>query len=68
MRLSTAFGRAFGYSDSFLFEVRSAGLMADEPVAAGGRYDALLTQLSGRRIGAVGCMVRPYRAWNGAGV
>ncbi len=69
MRLSTGFGRAFGYYDSFLFEVRSAGLMADEPVAAGGRYDSLLQRLGAPAGvgGAVGCMVRPGRAWMGAG-
>lgn len=68
MRLSTGFGRAFGYYDSFLFEVRSAGLMADEPVAAGGRYDSLLQRLGAPAGagGAVGCMVRPGRAWAGA--
>jgi ATP phosphoribosyltransferase regulatory subunit len=68
MRLSTGFGRAFGYYDSFLFEVRSAGLMADEPVAAGGRYDSLLQKLGAPAGagGAVGCMVRPGRAWAGA--
>ncbi len=67
LRLSTAFGRAFGYYDGFLFEVRSAELMADEPVAAGGRYDSLLQRLGAPSDagGAVGCMVRPGRAWVG---
>jgi ATP phosphoribosyltransferase regulatory subunit len=68
LRLSTAFGRAFGYYDSFLFEVHSAALMADEPVAAGGRYDSLLQKLGAPADagGAVGCIVRPGRAWAGA--
>jgi ATP phosphoribosyltransferase regulatory subunit len=68
LRLSTGFGRAFGYYDGFLFEVRSASLKADEPVAAGGRYDSLLGRLGAPegRGGAVGCMVRPGRAWTGA--
>lgn len=67
-RLSTAFGREFGYYDGFLFEVRSAALGADAPVAAGGRYDSLLEGLSGQSAaGAVGCMVRPWRAYAGAG-
>jgi ATP phosphoribosyltransferase regulatory subunit len=78
MRLSPAFGRAFGYYDGFLFEVRSAALGDGEPVAAGGRYDSLLTRLKvqsggsageavrgAARIGAAGCMVRPWRAWAG---
>jgi ATP phosphoribosyltransferase regulatory subunit len=73
MRLSPAFGRAFGYYDGFLFEVRSAALSAEEPVAAGGRYDSLLRRLSvqtgGRAVapigGAAGCIIRPWRAWAG---
>jgi ATP phosphoribosyltransferase regulatory subunit len=73
MRLSPAFGRAFGYYDGFLFEVRSAALSAEEPVAAGGRYDSLLARLSVQsgaktksavRVGgAAGCIIRPWRAW-----
>lgn len=63
-RFSPAFGRAFGYYDGFLFEVRSAALDAERPVAAGGRYDALMPRLGARsRTGAVGCMVRPWRAY-----
>ena len=67
MRLSTAFGRAFGYYDGFLFEVHSDALTADQPVAAGGRYDSLLQRLGGAAGagGAVGCIVRPGRAWSG---
>ncbi len=62
--LATAFGRDFGYYDGFLFEVRSAALDATSPVAAGGRYDGLLARLGGTGAGAaVGCMVRPGRAW-----
>ena len=64
LRFATAFGRAFGYYDGFLFEVRSAALDAERPVAAGGRYDSLLTRLGARQaLGAVGCMVRPWRAF-----
>jgi ATP phosphoribosyltransferase regulatory subunit len=66
-RLCAGFGRPFGYYDGFLFEVRSAALPTDEPVAAGGRYDGLLGRLQpGADAPAVGCMVRPYRAWSGA--
>ena len=65
MRFSPAFGRSFGYYDGFLFEVRSAALDAERPLAAGGRYDGLMTRLGARaRTGAVGCMVRPWRAWS----
>ncbi len=60
--LATAFGRAFGYYDGVLFEVRSAALAEDRPVAAGGRYDGLIARLGGGAGGAVGCMVRPARA------
>jgi ATP phosphoribosyltransferase regulatory subunit len=67
MRLVTAFSRPFGYYDGFLFEVRSAALDEDSPVAAGGRYDSLPSRLGAESKGAVGCMVRPARAWAGAG-
>ncbi len=69
MSLSTAFGRAFGYYDGVLFEVTSAALGAEHPVAGGGRYDALLARLGakvGPSVGAVGCMVRPWRAFDGS--
>jgi ATP phosphoribosyltransferase regulatory subunit len=69
MSLSTAFGRAFGYYDGVLFEVTSAALGAEHPVAGGGRYDALLARLGARVdpfVGAVGCMVRPWRAFDGS--
>ncbi|MBX3480876.1 MAG: ATP phosphoribosyltransferase regulatory subunit [Caulobacter sp.] len=56
------FGRAFGYYDGPLFEVRSAALGADRPLAAGGRYDGLIARLGGSASGAAGCMVRPARA------
>jgi ATP phosphoribosyltransferase regulatory subunit len=64
IRFSTAFARGFGYYDGFLFEVRSQALGEDEPVAAGGRYDSLPSRLgTPLATGAVGCMVRPGRAW-----
>lgn len=65
MRLSTAFDRAFGYYDGMLFEIRSAALGDDQPVAAGGRYDGLPAGLGGKATTAVGCMVRPGRAFAG---
>lgn len=68
MLFSAAFGRAFGYYDGVIFEVRSAALGEDQPVAAGGRFNGLPGRL-GRSLptGAVGCMVRPGRAFAGAG-
>jgi ATP phosphoribosyltransferase regulatory subunit len=63
LRFQANFGRSFSYYDGFLFEVRSADLADDAPVAAGGRYDALPGQLGGEVAGAVGCAVRPGRAW-----
>lgn len=66
LTLSTAFVRPFGYYDGLLFEIRSAALGEDQPIAAGGRYDALPVRLGGPVAGAVGCIVRPARAWKGA--
>jgi ATP phosphoribosyltransferase regulatory subunit len=74
MTLATGFGRAFGYYDGFLFEIRSTALGADRAVAGGGRYDSLPGRLPEARTnavvlgGAVGCMVRPARAWVGGGL
>ena len=66
--LAAAFGRAFGYYDGYLFEVRSAALGDERPVAAGGRYDGLPAKLGVTAdTGAVGCMVRPARAYAGGG-
>lgn len=67
LRFSAAFGRAFGYYDGMVFEVRSAALGEDQPLAAGGRYDSLAQRLGATlSTGAVGCMVRPGRVWPGA--
>jgi len=68
MMLAAGFIRAFGYYDGFLFEIRSADLGEDRPLAGGGRYDSLPTRLgeTSPADGAVGCMVRPARAWAGA--
>ena len=62
-----SFGRAFSYYDGFLFEVRSPALGDEAPVAGGGRYDSLPAHLGGAARGAVGCAVRPGRAWAQAG-
>lgn len=64
--LTAAFGRAFGYYDGLVFEVRSKALGEERPVAAGGRYDSLPGRLGASTTrGAVGCMVRPARAFAG---
>jgi len=66
-RLVTAFRREFAYYDGVFFEVRSAALGPERPVAAGGRYDGLFGRLGASLdCGAVGCMVRPARAWAGS--
>ncbi|WP_374469159.1 ATP phosphoribosyltransferase regulatory subunit [Phenylobacterium sp.] len=66
MRFSPALGHAFEYYDGLTFEVRSDALGADRPVAVGGRYDSLLARLGGAaEARAVGCMVRPWRAYAG---
>jgi ATP phosphoribosyltransferase regulatory subunit len=63
-RFAPALGHAFDYYDGITFEVRSDALGADRPVAVGGRYDGLLARLGAEGGGrAVGCMVRPWRAW-----
>jgi ATP phosphoribosyltransferase regulatory subunit len=61
-----ALGHAFDYYDGLTFEVRSAALGPERPVAVGGRYDGLLARLGGAAgARAVGCMVRPARAFSG---
>jgi hypothetical protein len=71
--LTAAFGRAFGYYDGYLFEIRSASLGDERPVAAGGRYDGLPLKLGIGKLGvatdtgAVGFMIRPARAYAGGG-
>lgn len=60
---STKLGRGFGYYDGLVFQVDSAELGSDRPVAAGGRYDGLIARLGGQDSRAIGCMVRPGRAW-----
>ena len=68
MILSTGFMRPFGYYDGMMFEVRSLALGFERPAATGGRYDSLPTRLGSTvPTGAVGCMVRPGRAWAESG-
>jgi ATP phosphoribosyltransferase regulatory subunit len=66
MRFSPALGHAFDYYDGLTFEVRSEALGGDRPVSSGGRYDGLLARLGGASDArAVGCVVRPWRAFAG---
>lgn len=66
MRFAPALGHAFDYYDGLTFEVRSAALGEGRTVASGGRYDGLLARLGGQSGGrAVGCVVRPWRAFAG---
>src|SRR6185437_14533913 len=66
LRFAPALGHAFDYYDGLTIEVRSAALGEDRPVASGGRYDGLLARLGGpAQARAVGCVVRPWRAWVG---
>jgi ATP phosphoribosyltransferase regulatory subunit len=65
LRFAPALGHAFDYYDGLTFEVRSDALGDDRPVASGGRYDGLLARLGGpAKARAVGCVVRPWRAWS----
>jgi ATP phosphoribosyltransferase regulatory subunit len=64
LAFAPALGHAFDYYDGLTFEVRSDALGEDRPVASGGRYDGLLARLGGpAKARAVGCVVRPWRAW-----
>jgi len=66
MRFAPALGHAFDYYDGLTFEVRSAALGDDRAVASGGRYDGLLARLGASTDArAVGCVVRPWRAYAG---
>ena len=65
MQFAPALGHAFDYYDGLTFEVRSEALGASRPLASGGRYDGLLARLGGSNARAVGCVVRPWRAFAG---
>jgi ATP phosphoribosyltransferase regulatory subunit len=64
LRFAPALGHAFDYYDGLTFEVVSDALGPERPVAVGGRYDGLLNRLGGAGGRAVGCMVRPWRAFS----
>jgi ATP phosphoribosyltransferase regulatory subunit len=66
LRFAAALGHAFDYYDGLTFEIRSDALDLEAPVAVGGRYDGLLARLGGPAAAmAVGCVVRPWRAYSG---
>jgi len=60
---SPAFGRRFTYYDGFVFEISEPGERLTRPFGAGGRYDALLHDLSLGAVSAtaIGGVVRPDR-------
>ena len=64
-RFATRFGRRFTYYDGFVFEIARSDKASDcaVPFAAGGRYDALLSNLSGGDVDetAIGGVVIPHR-------
>lgn len=64
-RFATRFGRRFTYYDGFVFEIAASEALAEEgqPFAAGGRYDRLLSDLSGGEVSAsaIGGVIIPYR-------
>ncbi len=64
-QFATRFGRRFTYYDGFVFEVAASSNAVDlaKPFAAGGRYDALLSDLSMGDVDetAIGGVVIPHR-------
>lgn len=64
-RFATRFGRRFTYYDGFVFEIASdaSDLSKQRPIAAGGRYDALLSDLSDGAVNAtaIGGVIIPHR-------
>jgi ATP phosphoribosyltransferase regulatory subunit len=52
LRVRAGFGSRFSYYDGLLFTLTSTKLGPARPLAAGGRYDALVGQLSGGRVQA----------------
>lgn len=61
--LSVQFGRRFDYYDGLVFELLHQNLGPGRSVAAGGRYDGLMSRLSGGAMTAtaVGGVIRPDR-------
>ena len=59
-------GRRFEYYDGFVFELARDGA-ADRPIVSGGRYDGLISRLSGgtREASAIGAALRADRLGGG---
>lgn len=59
-------GRRFEYYDGFVFELAREGA-ADRPIVSGGRYDGLISRLSGgtREASAIGAALRADRLGGG---
>lgn len=68
-RFRSGYGRRFTYYDGFVFETFGQNLSSNQPVAAGGRYDGLVSDLSGGKISAsaIGGVVRPDRVARACG-
>ena len=66
---SPRFGRRFTYYDGFVFEIAASAAEQGRPFAAGGRYDSLLSDLSGGEVtaNAVGAIIIPHRLARAAG-
>lgn len=64
-QFATHFGRRFTYYDGLVFEIAADGSEAamKRPVAAGGRYDSLLSDLSQGQVSAtaLGGIISPHR-------
>ncbi len=60
-------GRRFEYYDGFVFELARAGA-SDRPIVSGGRYDGLISRLSGGtfRASAIGAALRADRLGEGS--
>ena len=70
-RFATRFGRRFTYYDGFVFEIAAGDSERARlsPIAAGGRYDSLLGDLSDRAVDAtaIGGIIIPHRIGAAAG-
>ncbi|MEM9667391.1 MAG: ATP phosphoribosyltransferase regulatory subunit [Pseudomonadota bacterium] len=62
-RFAVSFGRRFTYYDGFVFQISDPGADLSRPFGAGGRYDELLSRISGGEVdsSAIGGVVRPDR-------
>ncbi len=68
-RFRSGYGRRFTYYDGFVFDTFGQNLSTNRPVASGGRYDGLISGLSGGKTSAsaIGGVVRPDRVARASG-